>query len=648
MKIRSRSAWTLPSTVLLLLVVAASGTGCGSSAAPSQAPPAVGPMGLSTGALQEGAIWQLNRPIDITLDRPIHFLSVTSSSVSIRAAQNGVHAMGTFVRGLDPATGATDLHTVRFQPACPVDPAGAPGLLPATDYVLTIRGTDTSSYPLRAQDGTLLESTTEIAFTTPSGTDPATLFHDSRLGPPRVVFRGRPGVHLEDPESTLIELGRFEPASVLLRQNQFGLLEVDPASEDLVPFGLPLNHHVAPSHQVAIVVRFDQPVSLARRNLERIGLEYHDGSWKPITTQVEAIAACGARGSSVKVRPVGTLPPGRFLRLVLKAGFQDLVGQAHASDVFEYLPLTGTTEESAIGARVDAIIEHFTFGGDEPGSMEDTESDLGAPRGHWGRHIIGGIETPDGLSRVRSKWYPVGLAGADGSAVPQAPRFSFFGTAPDGAIRTINGEVLLEEPVLGPITPAGYQPFALEVARLDLVEPTGLRAALPALLTGDRARSTPDPATGSWLESQIFGVSLQGDIAALGMGYGCYAPGIALDCVPWDLTNLASATPARTIEIHPQSFEVYTLVDRDRIYFDHRITITFDAARAAADGQPDLSTAYSASNGWTPDVNELSGAAWDFLRFEVQFELDVSGDGYQPFERAPAIDFIKIPVDFRP
>jgi len=102
-----------------------------------------------------------------------------------------------------------------------------------------------------------------------------------------------------------------------------------------------------------------------------------------------------------------------------------------------------------------------------------------------------------------------------------------------------------------------------------------------------------------------------------------------------------------TVEITPQSFELYTWFLRDTIHPDHRVSIRFDATLRDPAGQPNPAAAYSTTNGWASDVAQLSGVAWDFLRFEVQFELDVSGNGYQVLERSPRLDFIKIEVDFR-
>lgn len=630
----------------LVLTLAICG-GCGSSNAPTPPPSGSNPLTISTGSLVSGVVWQLNRPIEITLDRAVDFASVSLMSVAVETVLGGVAATGSYEAGIDPVTGLTDERVIRFQPYCSIHAGDAAGFVQGTEYRLIVRGEDSTSLPLRAQDGTVLASTVEVRFSTPSGTNPAILFQDTVVGPPRAIFRGRQGVPLDDPNSTRFELGRYQPSRVELRAGASGQLEVDPASLALVPNGLPLNHYIEPRHQIGLVVEFDQPVQLSPENLARIKLQYLDVVWNNVPCSVTPLVGCGRRGSAVRLRPRGTLPPDATLSLMLTAGFSDLVGEPWPIDIIDVLPLSGATEQTPIGARVDALFETFQSGGGDPDSMEDTTSNLGAPRGFWGSGFIAGIASPDGVSRVRSNWYPIGLAGVDAGSATEPPEFSFTGTDAQGVVRAAGGQVLLDPAIIGPVAPTAVDPLAVRIALVDVSDPSGLRAALPSLLTGDRARLQPDPAPGAVIQSQVFGVERTDASASLSMGYGCYAPGFQLDCAPWNLSSLYPSASAATVEITPQSFEIYTWLYRDAHHLDHRVTIRFDAARRDVDGRPDASSAYSVTNGWATDVAQLSGGAWDFLRFEVQFELDVSGDGYSPLERSPALDFIKVPIDFR-
>ena len=77
-----------------------------------------------------------------------------------------------------------------------------------------------------------------------------------------------------------------------------------------------------------------------------------------------------------------------------------------------------------------------------------------------------------------------------------------------------------------------------------------------------------------------------------------------------------------------------------------RITILFDATMADASGAPDPFAALSAGPGWRPDITDLSDGPWDFVRFEVRFELDTAGDGDD--ELHPYLRFLSMPFDLRP
>ena len=633
---------------LASLLLALSLLGCGGSS-PSGLPPLGGgnPLTVSTGALTEGVTWKLNRAIDITLDRAVDFGSVSLASVAVLTLPGGVPVNGSYELGGDAMTGAVDARVIRFQPHCAVTASEPGGFQQGAQYILVVRGADSTTTPLRALDGAVLATTIEVRFSTPSSTNPAILYHDSVGGAPNVVVRGRQGAPLDDPNSTRFELGRLQPDRVELRVGAFGALEVDPGSLALVPNGLPLNHYVAARNQVALVVEFDQAVQLSPENLSRLELQHLSGAWRRIPCRVEPLVGCGRRGSTVRVRPLGTLPPGAPLRLVLAAGFADLVGDSRPTNTIEWLPIAGTSVQDSSGARVDALFETFSAGGSHPESTEDFESDLGAPRGFWGSGFIAGAPTPDGVSRVRSKWYPVGLAGVDSNPLPAPQDFSFHGVDTHGVVRSVNGVVVLDPTIIGPVAPAALQLYTVALSRSEITDPLGLRTALPALLLGDRARLGPDPSPNQVIQSQIFDVEPLSALANLHLGYGCYIPGFEPDCAPWNLSGLFPAGTGATLEIRPQSFELYTGIVRDALHPDHRVTLRFDATLRDAAGQPDPAAAFSASNAWASDVAQLSGVAWDFLRFEVQFELDVSGDGYQALERVPLLDFIKIGIDFR-
>jgi len=638
----------------LALALAACG-GSGGDDDPGTTPPPTGaPLVVTTPGLAPGAIWQLDRPIELEFSRAIDPGTLTQASVYVReAGPGGAFVAGTLLVAADPITGAPDPARAVFQPACPTEPSGAGGgLAPGgIDYTLTVQGADVpGGVPIRAADGAPLEATLEETFRTP--TPPMQLLFDRKPGPPALVARGDAGV-LDAPENTTrIEVGGFAPTTVSLRRAPGGGLTVDPGSASLFPTGLPINHWIEPEHRLVVVLELDDTVGAAPSNLARVDLRFQDagGSWRPLPTRTWLASNCAQRGSSratLRAMPLGMIPPGRPLAVHIDEGFADRVGDATLIPETFALGVQGTTAATPAGARVDAVLEPFDLGGGGPFSMEDTTSDLGAPRATWGPRGLFPTETPDGVSRARSRWYALGRGGFSPGQPDVPPIFSWYGTDANGDVLRNGNRVALGPVALGPMAASvlGWAEVALPAA--FLADPTGAISDLPALLRFDRALFTPDPPGWGAVEPVILAATVEGNEARLGVESGCTIPGVAVDCAPLNLPLLYGPSAMPSVGIVRQSFQIFTWVWRDAYDPDHRVTITWDAARAGGDGRPDPATALSRSSGWTGDPTTLSGGDWDFVRFEVEFDLDVSGNGYDPIERGPVLDFIKLPFDVR-
>ena len=181
-------------------------------------------------------------------------------SIGSRSVAGGSFAVGSYGPAEDPATGEVDRTTVRFQPACPtaVDGSGA-GFEVDTAYRITVFAAGSGMAPVRAVDGTLLEVGYDGVFTTPAGSDPRLLFHDT-VRPPRPLLRGRDGVGLLEPDATHFDLGDDPTVArrVYFEDTGFGTLTVSPNSVPFAPEGLPLNHHVDGENRVRLVLHLDQ------------------------------------------------------------------------------------------------------------------------------------------------------------------------------------------------------------------------------------------------------------------------------------------------------------------------------------------------------------------------------------------------------
>lgn len=95
-------------------------------------------------------------------------------------------------------------------------------------------------------------------------------------------------------------------------------------------------------------------------------------------------------------------------------------------------------------------------------------------------------------------------------------------------------------------------------------------------------------------------------------------------------------------ELVPRSFQVQTGGVADALAA--RIRITFDAAQSDGLGRPDEAASYSAATGaLTGDPSLLNQESWDFLRFQVDFDLA------SPLEVAvplPALRHLRLPYRF--
>lgn len=616
---------------------------CGSSDTISTAPPAALTT-PDTGALADGGSWELGRPIRLTFETDVDFDSVSLATVRVRRVSDLAVVLGSLAQGLDPATGAPDPRVVIFQPYCPVDAADVDsgGFQRGTEYRLEVVGADSGGDALLSATGDPLDESFELDFTTVTGDDPAILFHDPVPGPPRLVVRGADGVAADEGTALHVAIGDGPTDAVYVQQDGAGQLSFDAAAPGLVAGGLPLNHRVARDHRVHVRLVFDQPIETSADNYARIGLEFEDlaGEWRPIPTEAVLYDPCGLRGTMLGLEPVGTLPAGNALRVVLRAGFADRTLEAHGADVTLELPFAGTAAVEPAGAPLDAIVEGFRFGDDAPGSMEDITSDLGAPRAGWGGGFVGtsGLEE----QRARSKWYGLGRAGHVLGAPEEAPVFAFSGTDANGRVEHAQGTVTLGAASIGSafVSEIGADDLHLPVGELGDAE--GRITDLPALLTLDRLHLR-DITDGDELLKPIVSASSQNGDVRLGLG-ACYP--FYGDCVPGDLA--ASFAPLATFaDVYPRSFDVYSGFSRDTLGDDQRITFRFDATVEGADGEPDPAAAYSVTNGWAPHPSAFDGGDWDFIRFEVWFEADVSGDGLGPGEIYPSLDFVKVIVDHR-
>ncbi len=340
---------------------------------------------LST-SVGNGDTWKLNRPIFVEFTEDVDFSTVSSSTIQIIDAQ-GVSAIGSF--------SLVNPRTVRFQPNCPTNNTNSDGgFLQGRDYRLTISSFTHSGVgggvTLRNTAGEGIRSGRNVQFSTPASLDSTVLFVDVVAGPPQVRILGvdedapastTDAIHSyvefgEDPEN--VEYFRFDPSD---QRGEIASL-------------VPLNLYSDVSERFAVVLNFNQPVlgTDANVNSDLIRLEYFNESvaeWLRVTSSVELQQNCSTGGATVRLQPTGIVPQGAALRVSLRAGFRDLIGEQVQATQSRFAHLSSTAANPAApagqeGEGSDEILERFALTGDAAGSLEDTAVSSPLPRANWG------------------------------------------------------------------------------------------------------------------------------------------------------------------------------------------------------------------------------------------------------------------------
>ncbi len=139
----------------------------------------------------EGAVWEINRPIEFTFNMEVDPASIGMGTMNI-STQTGTPTTGTyFFKAVDLDNDGTkesvDQKVVVFQPTCPtLDDLSDAGFQPgSTPYFLTVLGeTSGSTNVVRSTSGQNLLNTQTRNFVTPGSSDPSEAFIATVNGPP--------------------------------------------------------------------------------------------------------------------------------------------------------------------------------------------------------------------------------------------------------------------------------------------------------------------------------------------------------------------------------------------------------------------------------------------------------------------------------
>ena len=373
---------TFVAASLLLSLSACSGGGGGGNAGTTS-------MQVSDISVRNGSVWEINKEIVLTFTEPVDVGTVSANTINIRSTSDV------------PATGVFKLRgalTVVFQPNCPTrDDLSDAGLQPGgVTYVLRVHGIDSSANTVRSVDGVPVGVQQVRTFVTPASNQASVAFQDTRSGPPDVLVRDQGST---DQNATYLEIGGDPDQRVYFEYDALGDLVLS-----IPGFEVPLNLYSDPASRVAVLIAFDQPVNPSSSNISesRLQLEFLDstGSWRGIDTRATLVANCTETGASVRLEPVGVLPPASAFRAVVLAGFQDLVGEPTQDDQADFaeaptrnVQFTSLTPSDLLS---DELNEGYDFGGEGPFSFEDTTALFDSPSAEWGEGELSAAFTFDG------------------------------------------------------------------------------------------------------------------------------------------------------------------------------------------------------------------------------------------------------------
>lgn len=346
-------------------------SGCsGSSSKAGAVGTANGPFTLSQVSVSNGSVWQINRPIKLTFSLAVDFDTVNLNTINIQRV-NGQPAVGEFTS--DPI----DPRSVIFQPVCPTqEDFGDAGFKPGgVSYQINVPSTSTSATTVRSTNGKGVTQGLTLTFSTPTSTVLSELFLDPLPGPARPVVS--PGT------GTMLRTGSSAGGTTPLET----FFEIQPDGTGALPGGFLVsnNFYSDPGSQVSMHVRFDQPVSPRSENIssERILLQFFDANniWRELITDLVLEANCAGTGASVRISPVGLLPQGRPMRLVVTPEFEDLVGDRNTTplDKFALMTADAALDGGSSAETADEVLERFLTN-----DFEDSGAALSAPSANWG------------------------------------------------------------------------------------------------------------------------------------------------------------------------------------------------------------------------------------------------------------------------
>lgn len=306
--------------------------------------PSVGQFKVLTTNISDGDSWFLNRPVQVFFNNAVDPNSVSFASVILRPTDpnnQGNPVTGTFELITDAEGNAN--FGLQFNPSCPTNAANDNGgFVPGNfnyELVLPTEGTGGAAV-LRDVDGHQLAIGLTRSFRTPTSGD--VLFADTIVGPPLLTD--------------------------LVVPNALGLI-----SQDTTVINMEFNQSINPD-----------PINLLP---DRIFIQYSNASGlfpangNVIAGSWQVLSNCGD-GAEANFLVSGVLIPGRNIRVVMSADFEDIGGNSNTTTVTTAPVALPTLAELYVDGpaftEADVTFDEFLddFGN---GNQLDLDADLSQP-----------------------------------------------------------------------------------------------------------------------------------------------------------------------------------------------------------------------------------------------------------------------------
>lgn len=248
------------------------------------------------------------------------------------------------------------------------------------------------------------------------------------------------------------------------------------------------------------------------------------------------------------------------------------------------------------------------------------------------------------LSRARSLWIPLGLARVAGSGATEQVLLRFDGL--DDGVPGSGGTVEQLPPILGPddLGPVGSPPYVTDQGKTLVFDPAALAPENQVYLENPRLLQRFSVELSDSDDPNVYKRFNVASAEVLsGTGW--------LSCsVEADGPDLDDFTAAGTIQasLLPHFFRVRTDGIQDAYPDNSAVRISFDATvDDPLSGDPSEALSYSAQEGsFTEDVSLLNVDDWDWVRFEVEFDLDKAGTGVNLDTPRPGLELLRIQFRF--